>query len=83
MSEILIKPLATEKAIRGIESNNVITFIVARKAKKEDIALEFERIFKVKPKSIRTLNFGGFKKAYIKLPKEMAAIDLATKIGII
>ena len=81
--EKLLYPLATEKAIRLIESDNVITFIVNNKATKNGVQKEFEEKFKAKPQAIRIVHTTeGKKKAYIKLPKEQPAIDVATQLGL-
>jgi len=81
--EKLLYPLATEKAIRLIESDNVITFIVADKATKNGVQKEFQEKFKAKAQAIRIVRTtGGTKKAYIKLPRSQPAIDVATQLGL-
>jgi len=81
--EKLLYPLATEKAIRMIESNNVITFIISEKATKSGVRKEFQEKFKSKAKNIRIVHTtDGTKKAYITLPKEQPAIDVATQLGL-
>ncbi len=79
--EAIKYPISTEKAIRMMESDNVITFIVDSSAKKEDIKKEMESMFKVKVVSVRTTNVFGKKKAFVKLSKEHPAIDIATQLG--
>ncbi len=80
---ILIRPVTTEKAVRKIEDENVITFIVDRRANKQQIKEAFEKEFNVKVEKVRTLiDMKGRKKAYIKLKKEFKALDIATKLGI-
>lgn len=81
--EVIKYPLSTEKAIRMMESDNVITFIVDNKATKEGIKKEIENMFKVKIMSVRTVNIFGKKKAFVKLSKEHPAIDIATQLGMI
>ncbi|MDD5182055.1 MAG: 50S ribosomal protein L23 [Candidatus Nanoarchaeia archaeon] len=81
--EKLLYPLATEKAIRLIESDNVITFIVNEKSTKTGVQKEFEEKFKSKVQAIRMVRTTkGTKKAYIKLSKEQPAIDVATQLGL-
>lgn len=76
-------PVATEKAIRSIEADNTVTFIVDKRATKNMIKKEFETKFKVKPIDIRTLiTTDGTKKALIRLRKENPAIDIATQLGL-
>lgn len=80
---MIIKPITTEKAVKLIEIENTLIFIVDRKDKKEEIKKEFEEIFKVKVEKIRTLIRKNNKYAYIRLKKENPAIDIATKLGMI
>lgn len=78
----LIKPLATEKAMRLLESENKITFIVDRRTNKQEIKKEVEKTFNVKVDSISTHIRNNQKIAVIRLKKENPAIDIATKIGL-
>ncbi|HDQ59636.1 MAG TPA: 50S ribosomal protein L23 [Candidatus Woesearchaeota archaeon] len=76
-------PIATEKAVRLIESDNVITFVVGVKSSKQMIKSELEKKFKVKVDSIKTvMSMKGKKKAYIRLKPEFPAIDIATQLGL-
>jgi len=79
---ILKYPLSTEKAVKLMESENKITFIVDFKAKKSEIKKALEEMFKVKVLKVNTLILKGKKKAYIKLSPDTPAIDIATKLGI-
>jgi len=79
----MIKPLATEKAVRLIELNNTIVVEANIKERKEQIKKEFEEMFKVKIDSINTLIHGNKKIAYLRLNKNNPAIDVATKLGMI
>ncbi|MBI5072520.1 50S ribosomal protein L23 [Candidatus Woesearchaeota archaeon] len=83
--ELIIKyPLATEKAIRLIESDNIMTFIVDLKAKKAEIKKQVEDLYKVKITKVNTqITPKGTKKAYVKLTKDTPAIDVATQLGLI
>ena len=81
---IVKHPLATEKAVRLMESENKLIFIVDKKAKKQEIKKAAEELFKVKVEKINTLNdTKGRKKAYLKLSTETPAIDIAAQMGII
>ena len=80
---IQFKPVTTEKAVMLVEKSNVLAFIVSMKYSKEEIKKQFEEIFDVKVKKVRSLNHGNKKHVYIQLKKEFPAIDLATKIGVI
>jgi large subunit ribosomal protein L23 len=77
-----IKPIATEKAIMKVETENVLTFLVDQKITKQEIKKEIETLFKVKVEKIRTHIKNNQKMAYVKLNKKDLAIDLATKLGL-
>ncbi|MFP4567960.1 MAG: 50S ribosomal protein L23 [Candidatus Woesearchaeota archaeon] len=80
---IIRYPLATEKSIRLMESENKLIFIVGTSAKKPEIAKAIEDEFKVKVSRVRTLiDTKGRKKAYITFSPETPAIDVATKLGL-
>ena len=77
-------PLATEKAIRLIESENTMTFIVELKATKADIKKQLEDLYKIKITKVNTqITPRGTKKAYVTLTKDTPAIDVATQLGLI
>lgn len=80
---LLIKPITTEKAVRQIELDNIITFEVDKRVSKKEIKTELETLFKVKVDSVNTLVKNNTKYAYIKLNKNSPAIDIATKLGMI
>ena len=80
--DVLKYPISTEKAIRLIESDNVITFIVDKNATKSKIKLEMKERFKAQVDAIKTQITKRGKKAYIKLKPETPAIDVATLLGI-
>ena len=75
-------PLSTEKSIRSIETDNKLTFIVDKKAKKPEIKKAVEELFKVKVLKVNTLINKGKKKAYVRLSKDTPAIDVATQLGL-
>lgn len=81
----LIKyPKPTEKAVRLMEAENKLVFIVHKKAKKQEIKKSLEEIFKVKVEKVTTLILpSGKKKAYVKLAQESPAIDVATQMGML
>ncbi len=82
MGQIIKYPVATEKAIRLMELNNELVFIVDNKATKEDVKKAIEEMFKAKVEKVRiTRLIKGVKKAYIKFSKETNAIDIATQLG--
>ncbi len=81
--KIIMYPLATEKAVRIMETENRLVFIVDSKSTKSQIKKAVENEFKVKVTKVNTLyTQKGDKKAYVKLSAETPAIDVATKLGI-
>ena len=82
--DILKHPLNTEKAMKKIEDENTIAFIVDNRATKPQIKQAFFQIYNVKARSVNTLvRADGKKKAYVRLGAESDALNLANKIGII
>ncbi len=81
--EIILYPLATEKAIRLLTSENKLVFIVRREANKQEIKKAVEELFGVKVEKVNTLiTPKGLKKAYVKLKPEFNAMDVASKLGL-
>ena len=76
-----MKPVATEKAVMKIETENILTFMVDKRMSKESIKKEIEEMFKVKVDKVRTLIRDNKKLAYVQLNKKDLAIDVATKLG--
>lgn len=79
---ILEKMKSTEKIVRQIEVENVLVFVVDRAVSKIDVKKEVESLFDVKVAKIRTHTMKNKKIAYVKLKPEFAAIDVATKLGL-
>lgn len=76
--------LSTEKAVRMMESENKLTFIVEDTATKPTIKKAIETKFKVKVVAVNVLvTPEGTKKAFIKLAPENPAMDIATQLGAI
>ena len=81
---ILIRALSTEKALRLIEKENTLTFLVDLRATKGEIKDEVENMFGVKVEKVNTLvTPRGEKKAYVKLTKDYKASDVAHKLGLL
>jgi len=78
---ILMHPVSTEKAIKIMELENKITFVVDRRASKKAILNAFADEFKVKPLSVNTQIRNNKKIAVIKLGPETQAADIASKLG--
>lgn len=83
MFKMIKHPLSTEKAIRLLESENKLVFVVDRRAKKPEIKEELEKKFKIKIVGISTLiDRDGNKRAIVKLSDDNPAIDVATNLGL-
>mmetsp|Transcript_18940 Transcript_18940/g.19677 ORF Transcript_18940/g.19677 Transcript_18940/m.19677 type:complete len:145 (+) Transcript_18940:27-461(+) len=77
-------PLTTESAMKKIEDNNTLVFIVDVTANKRQIKAAVSKLYSVKVAKVNTLvRPDGQKKAYVRLPKDVEALDVANKIGII
>jgi ribosomal protein L23 len=76
-----MKLIATEKAIRKIEPENVLVFEVDKRKNKNEIKKEIEELFDIKIKSIRSQIRNNKKIVYVRLKKEFLAIDIAVKLG--
>lgn len=75
-------PLATEKGIRAVESENTIAFVVDKSATKNDIKAAIEKLLGAKVVSVNTHNGpDGEKRAYVRFSNATPAIDIATKLG--
>ena len=61
--EVLVAPVVTEKSTLGSEHNQV-TFKVTKDATKPEIKKAVEDVFKVKVKSVNTLNLPGKTKRF-------------------
>lgn len=80
---IIKNPLATEKSIRLMESENKLIFTVHKKATKIEIKQAIEQLFKAKVIAVNTMiTPQGEKRAYIKFNKATPAIDIATQMGL-
>ena len=60
--DIIIRPLLTERSNDLQEGQNAYSFEVARSANKIEIKEAVEKIFKVKVKKVRVMNYEGKKK---------------------
>ena len=62
ISQILIKPLVTEKSHEQLDRHGAYTFVVANDANKIEIAGAIEKQFNVKVKDVRTMRYAGKEK---------------------
>ncbi|XP_017744351.1 PREDICTED: 60S ribosomal protein L23a [Rhinopithecus bieti] len=77
-------PLTTESAMKKIEDNNTLVFIVDVKANKHQIKQAVKKLYDIDVAKVNTLiRPDGEKKAYVRLAPDYDALDVANKIGII
>ncbi len=82
--DILKFALMTEKAVRMVEAQNKLAFIVDRGAGKSEIKSAAESAFNTKVSSVKTMiGQDGRKKAFIKFEKPGEAGEIAIRLGII
>ena len=82
--KIVRKPLATDVAMKKIEDNNTLTFLVDPKANKTMIKRAVRALYQVKVAKVNTLiRPQGDKKAYVRLAPAHDALDVANKIGVL
>merc|ERR1712093_705719 len=83
--QVLKYPLTTESAMKKIEDNNTLVFIVDTKANKQHIRQAVKNMYMdIKCAKVNTLiRPDGLKKAYVRLTADYDALDIANKIGII
>ncbi|KAK8213375.1 60S ribosomal protein L25 [Zalaria obscura] len=83
--KILIHPLNTESAMKKIEENNTLVFIVDVKANKRQIKDALKKQYDIDCVKINTLiRPDGSKKAFARLTPDVDALDIAaTKLAIV
>ena len=81
---IMRYPLTTESAMKKIEDNNTLVFIVDRRANKRQIKVAVKDMYNIHASKVNTLiRPDGGKKAFVRLSADYDALDVANKIGII
>ncbi|EFZ03522.2 60S ribosomal protein uL23 [Metarhizium brunneum] len=76
--KIVIHPLNTESAMKKMEENNTLVFIVDVKANKAQIKLALKKLYDIDTVKINTLiRPDGSKKAYVRLTPDVDALDIA------
>ncbi|KAL5702775.1 60S ribosomal protein L23A [Ranunculus cassubicifolius] len=79
--QILKYPLTTESAMKKIEDNNTLVFIVDIRADKKKIKAAVKKMYDIQTKKVNTLiRPDGTKKAYVRLTPDYDALDVANKI---
>lgn len=81
--DIIIRPIITEKTMKLMDSDNKVTFEVAKDTNKTAIRQAIEEIYNIKPVSVNVVNVrpktkrvgkyvgktSAYKKAIVKLPE--------------
>jgi large subunit ribosomal protein L23Ae len=82
--QVLKYPLTTESAMKKIEDNNTLVFIVDVRASKKKIKEAVKGMYDIQCAKVNTLiRPDGQKKAYVRLTPDYDALDVANKVGII
>ncbi|CAM9795424.1 unnamed protein product [Discosporangium mesarthrocarpum] len=77
-------PLTTESAMKKIEDNNTLVFIVDVRANKRQIKMAVKDLYDIDSQKVNTLiRPDGKKKAYVRLTQDYDALEIANRIGII
>lgn len=82
-SKLIMNPYMTEKTLALIEKENTIVFIVHNSADKNSIGEAIKVLYDIDVDNINTARTIYGKKAFVRLKKEGAARDLATKLGLV
>ena len=84
LPQVLKYPLTTESALKKIEDNNTLVFIVDVRASKKKIKDAVKGMYDIQCAKVNTLiRPDGQKKAYVRLTPDYDALDVANKVGII
>lgn len=82
--DIIKYALTTEKAVRCMEKDNTMVFIVERSANKPTIKEAIVKLYGAVVLKVNTLNtMKNTKKAYVKFAEQGEALSIANRIGAI
>ncbi|EKD14829.1 60S ribosomal protein L25 [Drepanopeziza brunnea f. sp. 'multigermtubi' MB_m1] len=83
--KVIIHPLNTESAMKKIEENNTLVFIVDIRSNKRQIKEALKKLYDIDTVKINTLiRPDGSKKAFARLTADVDALDIAaTKLAIV
>jgi large subunit ribosomal protein L23 len=82
-AEMIKEPYITEKTFNMSERENKLTFIVADKANKRNIADSLQSLYASDVSDVNTFRTVRGKKAIVKFGAPEGARDLATKLGLV
>jgi len=81
---IIRYPLCSESAMKQIEDNNTLTFIVDLQSSTRQIRTSIKSLYEIDVVRVNTLvRPDGLKKAYARLSPDVEALEVANRIGII
>jgi len=82
--EVIEYPLITEKAVNMIEAENKLTFVVNKKARKQDVKRAVEALYGVRVDKVNILkDTKSRKRAIVLINKDYKADDIATRLGVL
>lgn len=81
-TDLIIRPIATEKTMLQMERENKLSFYVDRRSKRDEIKKEVEERFAVKVLSVNMAITKKGKKAVVTLSSEFSADEIGGRIGI-
>ena len=80
--KIIKGPVTSDKVTGKIENENTLVFWVDLRATKREIAAAVQRLYRVKAVKVSTLITAKcLKKAYVRLPEEVEALNLANEFA--
>jgi len=78
---VLKHPLTTESAMKKIEDNNTLVFIVDVRSTKHHIKDAIKKMYEIQARKVNTLiRPDGNKKAYVRLTADYDALDVANRV---
>ncbi len=81
--EVIVHPRITEKAVRLIEEENKLVFIVSEDSNKREIEKAVEMLFDVEVDDVNTqITPKAQKRAFVKLSPEYNADEIAARLGV-
>ncbi len=81
--KILKRPYVTERTFEQIERENKLCFLVDDRVTKKQIASAVHSLYEVDVRDVNTARTTKGKKAFVRLTKENAAAELASKLGLV
>ncbi|KAJ1985055.1 60S ribosomal protein L23A [Dimargaris verticillata] len=81
--KVIMSPLTTEPAMKKIEENNTLVFLVDMRANKHTIRNTVKGLYDVDAAKVHTvIRPDGKKKAYVRLTPDVDALDIANKVSV-